>query len=141
MVLNISYNYDFLLFGIVSGVRAHKLAWWLNKELGITFIQEHEVNLYPQDSIKKCWLSNFSFNEELYNFNLIKNKSVEFFKDSKPYLLSELKEYDYFLKFGGESEIYTEEYILKALKFVPNITFLRLINVDDLKQKENLLII
>lgn len=141
LVLDIHYDYDFLLLGIVSSVRDYKLAWWLNKELGVKFKKEEEIDLFAEKIDKTCWVSSFIFDTDMYDFTLIKNKSVDFLKVSKPYLLPELKEYDYFLKFGGESDVYTEEFMKKALNLVPHITFLRSIDVDELKQKENLLII
>lgn len=141
LVLDITYEYDFLLFGIVSSVRDYKLAWLLNKELKTKFHKEEEIDLFSDKTDKECWLSYYLFYTDMYDFTLIKNKSVEFLQVSKPYLLPELKEYDYFLKFGGESDIYTEDFIKRSLSLMPHITYLRLIDVDELKQKENLLII
>lgn len=141
LILDIEYEYDFLLFGIVSSVRDYKLAWWLNKELRLDLKKVDEIDLFSDKKQKECWLSYYVFDTEMYDFTFIKNKSVDFFKVSKPYLLSELKEYDYFLKFGGESDTYTEDFIKKVLKLIPHITYLQLIDIDELKQKENLLII
>ena len=117
------------------------MAWCLNQVLDIKFVKGEEMNIFESEKEKECWLSYYVMEAEMYDFTLFKNKGVEFVKVSKPYLLPELKEYDYFLKFGGESENYTEEMIHEALKKVPHITFVRLIEVDNVKQKENLLII
>ena len=80
LILDIEYEYDFQLFGIVSSVRDYKLAWWLNKELRLDLKKADEIDLFSDKKQKECWLSYYVFDTEMYDFTFIKNKSVDFFK-------------------------------------------------------------
>ncbi len=141
LVLDVSYEDDFMIYGIVAAVRDYKLAWGINNCLNLDLKRGEEVNLYEGQKNKKCICSCYCHETELYDFTLIQNKSMDFFQVSKPYLLPELKEYDYFLKFGGQSDIYTKEYVRKKLSNVLVITYIKEIDLDKIKEKENLLII
>jgi hypothetical protein len=106
--------------------------------LGINLCKNKELEF---DFLKDCKISisNFIFETEYSSFRLLKNKSVAFINTTKPYLLNEYKNYDYFALLNGEFSACSQENILR-LKEIPIIEMVRVIEIDKIKEKENLLI-
>ena len=136
--LILEYGYDFVLIGIVAAVREFKLAWHLNKILNLDLKKVSDIQY---DFIKDCkfYISNFIFETEYSSFRLLKNRSVEFLNVKKPYLLPELKQYDYFILLSGEFAAYYHDNMHK-LKTISVIELAKTIDTDLLPSKENLLI-
>lgn len=134
----LEYEYDFVLVGLVSSVKEFKLAWYINQFLGIDLYKDKELEY---DFLKDCKISisNFIFETEYSSFRLLKNRSVAFFNTNKPYLLPELKNYDYFALLNGEFAAYYHDNVRK-LKNIPVVEMARLLDIDQIKDKENLLI-
>ncbi|MFN0050490.1 MAG: IPExxxVDY family protein [Cytophagales bacterium] len=132
------YDYDFVLVGLVSSVKEFKLAWYINQFLGIDLAKCKELEY---DFLKDCKISisNFIFETEYSSFRLLKNRSVAFINTTKPYLLPELKNYDYFALLNGS---FADYYIdnIKKLNEIPIVELVRLLEVQKIKDKENLLI-
>lgn len=132
------YDYDFVVVGLVSSVKEFKLAWYINAFLGINLSKTKEIEY---DFLKDCKISisNFIFETEYSSFRLLKNRSVAFLNTNKPYLLPDLKNYDYFALLNGKfADCQMEN--LKKLKEIPIVEMVRLIDVNKIKDKENLLI-
>lgn len=136
--LVLEYDYDFILIGLVSAAREFKLAWQINEYLKIGLKKEVDLEY---DFLKgyKIFISNFIFETEYSSFRLLKNRSVEFLNVQKPFLLPELKNYDYFAMLDGDFAYHAAEN-LSLLKEVPAIQLIKPINVETLPSKENLLI-
>jgi hypothetical protein len=136
--LILEYDYDFVLIGIVAAVREFKLAWHLNKMLQLDL---RKVSDLQYDFLKDCnfFISNFIFETEYSSFRLLKNRSVEFINVKKPYLLPELKQYDYFVIMSGEYAAYYGEMVNK-LRDIPVIELANTLDTELLPSKENLLI-
>jgi len=132
------YDYDFMVVGLVSSVKEFKLAWYINKSLGISLCKSLELE-YDFLKNSKISISNFTFETEYSSFRLLKNRSVAFINTTKPYLLPDLKNYDYFALLQGEFAAYYHDNV-KKLKEIPIIEMVRLLELEKIKDKENLLI-
>jgi hypothetical protein len=136
--LIVEYDYDFEVLAIISSVKDYKLAWAINKSLNISLCKTSDVCL---DFIKAGTLliSNFIFETEYTTFRLLRNKSYEFTKIDKPYLLPELKEYDYIIKISGEHTSLSAKNTLERLKNLTVVEYIKQIDINTLKSKENLI--
>ena len=137
--LIVDYEYDFLLLGIIGQLKEYKLAWYLNRILGVELIKDEELS-YEFIKGEKMLVSNFIFEKEYDTIRLLKNRAVEAEKMVKPFLIPELKEYDFFLHIEGESD--PEDLIPNIedkLKGIPNILYVSKIDVENLKSRDNLI--
>lgn len=136
--LNVSYNYEFHLIAIVSSLKEYKLAWHLNNQFDIDLEKKEDVFLEFNKG-GKIFISNYLFETNTGTIQLLKNKSLDFSNIANPYLLSELKNYDYLLKLEGEIHEMGVEDFHSGLKVVNNVQFISTINVENLKYKDNLI--
>ncbi|MFN3405719.1 MAG: IPExxxVDY family protein [Cytophagaceae bacterium] len=136
--LVVDYDYDFDVLALISAVKAHKLAWLINKLLNIQFCKAEDLCF---DFVKesKLVITNYIYEREYGSIRLIKNKSCEFENTSKPYLIPELKEYDYFIQLHGEVKLFEPEDVIEKLKPLTLIQYIKKIDVNHLKSKENLI--
>ena len=134
--LDISYDYEFDLIAIVSSAKEYTLAWHINRCLEID-LKKHTDIEFNFTKGRKMLISNYLFETEHSTITLYLNKAVESEKNNKPYLLPELKEYDYFFKFEGDSDLFVLDDLIKRLKTIDAIQYLKLIEVDNLPSKDN----
>lgn len=137
-ILDVSYDFDFVLIGIISAARDFKLAWYLNQFLEINLAKTNDLD-YHSTKEDTFLISNYSYETDFSIFRLIKNRAVEFFNIKKPYLLPELKSYDYFVILNGEFAAYYHEYLSK-IRDIPEIQLVKQVDYEALPSKENLLI-
>ncbi|HEX8546303.1 MAG TPA: IPExxxVDY family protein [Cytophagaceae bacterium] len=136
--LIVEYDYDFEVLALISSVKAYKLAWFLNKELKIKLCKSEDLYF---DFIKEgsIVISNYIYQTEFSIFRLLKNKSCEHSNTSKPYLLPELKKYDYVIQLSGEISMFPLTALQDTLKHIPSVEYVKLIDIDSIKSKENLI--
>jgi hypothetical protein len=136
--LVVEYDFDFEFIGLISSLKGHKLAWNINNELKIELKKEDDICL---DFLHEGQLIiiNYNFETEYSNFRLIKNKSCEFANIASPYLIPELKEYDYFIQLQDESGFFGISSIMEKLKNISGIEYIKLIETENLKSKDNLI--
>jgi hypothetical protein len=136
--LIVDHDYDFEVLALISSEKDYKLAWSLNKLLNIHLCKAEDLCLdFVKDS--KMMITNFLFEKEYSRLMLLKNKSNEFNNISKPFLLPELKEYDYIIRIDGERNFFNLEAIIEKLKSLPSIQYLKKIEIHKLKSRENLI--
>jgi hypothetical protein len=135
--LDINHDYDFEVLALISPEKDYKLVWNINKILNIKFRKDHDLSL-EFDKGSKLIFSNFKYDTEYAGLRLLRNRSFDF-RDSKSFLLPELKEYDYIIKSEGEKDIFNMKDITEKLKNLPLIQYIRKIEIHTLKSKENLI--
>ena len=103
--LEIEYDYDFLLYGLITAHKEYTVAWMLNQLLSLDLIFSEDIKLeFKKD--KSLSIGNYTYETDYLSFRLLVNKSVKSVGISKNYLIPELKEYDYFLMINLASEKY-----------------------------------
>lgn len=132
------YEYDFDVLAIISSVKDYKMAWAINKCLNLSLCKTDDLCL---DFVKegRLLISNFTFETEYATFRLLKNRSYELSKTNKQYLIPELKDYDYLIKISGESVSLSASNVMEKLKDLSVIEYIKQIEVQTLKSKENLI--
>ena len=132
--LVIEYDYDFALLGITSSVKFYKLAWSVNRALGINLIRVEDYQLALKDETQAFGCYIFENEEPL--IWLFKNRSIE---NEKTFLAPEVPHFDYLLKIQKESQSFAQKEILKDLKEIKCIEYIGAIEIDTLKSKDNFL--
>lgn len=136
--LDLEYDYDFELFGLVSSSKEHKLAWILNKYLRIRLIKQKD--LYFDFLNKGCLvISNYLHCTECSTFRLLRNKSIDLSTLKKPFLAPDIKEYDYLLQINGAVNEGWQQDLAAIFTLVPLIQYVKKFDPNTLKFKENLM--
>ncbi len=134
--LQLTLQCDFDLIGLVSSAKEYKLAWSLNQNLGLKLAKSKDIaiNFVGNRSII---ISNFTFTTSHCTFKLLKNHAIS--EDWNQYLLPELKNVDYFLLIKNESDTFDPGKYLCHLSEIGIVQSFASINVENLKNKENLI--
>lgn len=131
--LDIEFEYDFLLYGIVSQEKAHRLAWFINRTNLFNFVrvQDYELNLGGKD----CGFTQFQFHEEenhLY-YTLLANR------DEQSLLLPDVKNFDYLMIIKGALDFFEEDVFKASLKQISVVQLIYPIETEKLKSKQHLI--
>jgi hypothetical protein len=133
-LLDIGFDYDFVLYGIVSQETPHRLAWVINESLQTNFTREEDMALTFDDA-ESLLLPRFSYHDELnrLDFDLLSNKYETSF------WLPELKKIDYLLMVKGALDSFKKRKFMEPFKHIQSIQIITEINHKKLKQKERLI--
>jgi hypothetical protein len=136
--LDINYEYDFDLYGLVSVSKDYSMAWWLNKLFNIHLTKQQDL-CYIFESKDQLLISNYEFSLEHLTVRLLKNRALGITTLKRPFLLPDIKEYDYVLQISGAlSDFYSQEFISKLNK-IPIVQYVKQFDPSSLKFKENLI--
>lgn len=135
--LQITHHYDFDLLGLVAPLKDYKMAWLINRSMGINLVKVADVRM---EFLKQpvLFVSQYMLKKEHGFIQLLRNRS---YSDSgfTGYLIPELKTMDYFLilqDYTLETNINSYIENLSASNLVQNVVKL---DISKLKSKENLL--
>ena len=136
--LDLEYDYDFELFGLVSSSKEHKLAWALNKYLRIRLVKQKDLYF---DFLNKGRLviSNYLHCTECNTFRLLRNKSMDLSTLKKPFLAPDIKEYDFLLQINSAGSEGWQQDLASTFNLVPLIQYVKKFDPNTLKFKENLM--
>ncbi len=135
--LDITYDFDFDLIGLVCTDRDYKLAWRLNELLSIQLVRSAPVEIAFSQG-QQLLLSVFDYQTENDAYQLLRNRGLGRNEDSKQYLLPELKELDYFLRIDNHTGSIDVENIMEELSNLSNVQYCTRIKPNALKEGENL---
>lgn len=136
--LEVEYDYEFDLFGLVSSSKEYKLAWSLNKSLNIRLIKQQDLN-FDFYNKGRLVISNYRHMSEHSTIRLFRNKSVDLSTLKKPFLVPDIKEYDYIIQMTGGLSDFRHQELLNCFKRVPQIQYVKKFDPNSLKFKENLM--
>jgi len=134
--LKVDVEFNFDLVGVITSVKEYKLAWILNQCDSCDFVKSSDIQIDFVD-LKNITISNFKFQTEHTDIFLLKNRLVFNNAMSDKYLIPELKQFDYFVKIDGVSELFPTNAILATLKNSQSIEYATTLDPNSLKQKEN----
>lgn len=132
--LEIDYESDFRLVGLICALKPHKLAWLLNKDLNLD-LERQPDHAIPEKEEANSNFIHFLHKTEVTTIRLLKNKSADD-GASKWLLVPEYPRFDYILFIeSGEHEKETE--IMDQMKNIPTIELCAFLPLASLKRKEN----
>lgn len=136
--LDIEYEYDFDLYGLVSAGKDYTMAWWLNKLFKLHLIKQQDL-CYIFGGKDRLMISNYEFSLEHKTVRLFRNRALGTNTLKKPFLLPDIKEYDYVLQITGVfTELYPQEF-LRKIHNIPFVQYVKQVDPLSLKFKENLI--
>ncbi|MCC9166080.1 IPExxxVDY family protein [Pontibacter sp. XAAS-A31] len=136
--LDIEYDYNFHLYGLVSPYKEYKLAWAINKLLNLHLIKKTDL-CYDLSGKERLIISNYEFISEHSVVRLCKNRALGTSPLKKSFLLPDIKEYDYILQISGAlQQLCPQETIERMLK-TPLVQYIKQFDPLTLKFKENLI--
>ena len=135
-IIEVEYDFNFMLWGIVCTMRDYQICWELNKTLKINLARQEDIELSNPQKGKHLLFSLFRYYDEMDKclYHLMSNKYY------KELLLPEVKEADYFLRFTGEVPENYADTITKTLKSIPKIMAVIPLEPAGLKSRHNLII-
>jgi hypothetical protein len=136
--LQAEIDYNFNLYGLITDVKAHRLAWLLNHHLHIHLIKQKDI---VHEFINKeiVTISNFLFRTENAQFRLLKNKSENKNSERSAFLLPELHKFDFFILKEGVLDGKQDEGFYRKIKNIVEIQYITSFDLKKLKSKENLI--
>jgi hypothetical protein len=138
LTLDIEYDCEFELFGLVSSSREHTLAWTLNRVMRLRLVKQQDL-IYDLLTQGRLVISNYLHATETLTLRLLRNRSVDPSPLKKPFLAPDIKEYDYLLQVSNGSGALAANELLDQLTALPAVQYVCQFDPNELKFKENLL--
>ncbi|HLK96387.1 MAG TPA: IPExxxVDY family protein [Hymenobacter sp.] len=138
LTLDVEYECDFDLFGVVSSSREHTLAWQLNQALRLRLVKQQDL-IYELFSQGRLVISTYLHATEHLTLRLLRNRSIDPSVLRKPFLAPDVKEYDYLIQVSNGSGALAAESLLVSLAALPVVQYVCQFDPNSLKFKENLL--
>lgn len=132
--LIIEYEFDFELFGIATAIKGYKLAWEINRILGIHLVKKDDLRVGVKKNLEVDFL-HYAFETRLNRLKLFKNKPVDA-ETGKYYLIPEFPHFDFILLTQMEEQSHKSN-IPELLKQISAVEYVSTIPVDGLKSKVN----
>jgi hypothetical protein len=130
------FNFD--LLGIVSTVKEYKLVWHINQVTGFELSKENDLSIEFSGN-QRIHVSNFQHRSEFMHVQLLKNKLVAKSSTTFQYLIDELKQFDYLLKYKDETEQTTIKDVLSLLKKSEVVEYVAVLSPELIKSRDNLI--
>jgi len=129
------YNYDFLVWGIISPWPIYRFVWLMNEALGINMHRIDDIEMKYEDG-QPSYFTLYEYNNERdhYLLELIQNRIPN------DLFVPELKTVDYLLLVKGELDFFdTRAFTGKIKKNKDGVHHVLEIGMDKLKSKHNLI--
>lgn len=135
LVLDIEYEYDFLLIGVSCHEKDYRLSWALNNTLNLELSKTNDLQIDSKKHKDPLTYSMFTFDNEQQHrqYYLISNRCL-----LSP-LVPEQKQADFFLMIKGTLLNDDKTTLIKRVKETPTVLTAFEIDPNKLKSKENLL--
>lgn len=131
--LEIDYNYDFELIGVISSAKGYKLAWDINQQLDVHLVKQKDVIIHFSDKIVGSY-AHFSSDNPIRQLKLFKNKPNEP-EAIKNLLIQEFPHFDYILMSQGADKIDSNR-LQEYLRRIASVELAAFIPLDALKEKD-----
>ena len=137
--LDVDYECDFALFGLVSSTRDYTMAWTLNQALHLRFIKQPELllNLFNQGRLV---FTHYLYATETLTCRLLRNRSIAPSTLKSPFLAPDIKEYDYLLAITNGAGQLADNELLRSLTALDAVQYVSQFDPNTLKYKENLML-
>lgn len=132
--LIIDYEYDFNLIGIISTAKGYKLAWELNKALGIHLVKQPDLIVGFKNNEEKAF-GYYSHQTQLNRLKVFKNRPVDA-DTGKYFLIPEFPHFD-FIILADMEEYDKAQHLVHTLKSIDSIQLAATIPLEGLKSKSN----
>lgn len=134
--IQVQFDYDFYLIGIVSSLKVYRLSSSVNKLLNSNLLRVDDVLNQFGDDYEDASYARYAGedeeNEILYDLIANKNENVP--------LIKEKKEVDYFLIINGPDLKINIKSLISELNSIQHVQLAFELDVNTLKSKQNLIL-
>lgn len=138
-ILDVAYECDFSLYGLVSSTRDYTLAWNLNRALRLRLVKQPELLLNLLNRGRLVFTYYLHATDTL-TFRLLRNRSIAPSNLKKPFLAPDIKEYDYLLAVTNGSGALADDELVQQLASLDAVQYVCQFDPNTLKYKENLIL-
>ncbi len=131
--LVIDYDYNFELMGITSPAKGYRLAWEMNRRLGIHLVKQPDLIVGFRNNEERAF-SIYAYETPLNRLKLLKNRPHDQ-DQGKYFLVPEFPHYDFIIL--AAMELHTRQHLLDLVKSIPFVQFTASIPLEGLKSKSN----
>jgi hypothetical protein len=131
--LEIEYTFDFDLYGIISTVKAYKLAWELNHALGSKLVKSGDFEIEQKSKLMSHY-AHYTQHGEVNSLKLFRNKPNEE-SDARDFLVPDHPHFDFILLAHGEAFADSNR-LQELLRNIASIELVAFIPLAALKTKE-----
>ena len=132
--LDIEYTYDFELVGLISSAKGYRLAWEINKLLGVKLVKQPDLVIHQKNKPEMAY-SHFASGGIINRLKLFRNKPNE--TDTvKNLLVPEFPHLDYILLTEGDEHMEINR-LQELLTNIPSIELVAFLPLASLKSKDN----
>jgi len=134
-LLEIEYDYDFILIGISSHEKDYRICWALNNKLNLELTKADPLEIKDKKQAEESGFSLFICErpDDFMEYLIIANRS------EKGLLIPEQKQMDYFFVIKGEMDNERVENIISKIKEINFVLTAVRIDPSVLKSKQNLI--
>ena len=129
---------DFGLIGLVSTVKEYKLVWHINRITHFELEKRKDIQIDFSNNIRIA-VSNFSYQTQHLCVEMLKNRLLQANNRAYQYLLEEIKQFDYLIKYKDESEQTDIKDVLSLLKSINQIEYAAILEPANIKYRDNLI--
>ena len=134
IVLDVTYDYDFVLIGLISHFKDYRLCFEINNKLNLSLQKSDNLEILINKRKETSVYSFYEYeNEDGDSFYLISNKGT------RTFLIPEQKQIDYFFMIRQLSDYVDEKKLINELKTIPLLLGAYSLDAKGLKSKENLI--
>ncbi|MCK6648454.1 MAG: IPExxxVDY family protein [Bacteroidia bacterium] len=154
--LEIEFDYDFVLIGIVSHEKDYRLAWSINNLMDLQLTKQDSLEIKGKKQSTPSFFSFFHFDNEneFIDYAVIANLSEakslagaentlfgtgEGHETDTEYLIPEQKQISYFFVIRGEMDDDEVEDVIQKVKNIEGVQTAVRIDVKNLRSKQNLI--
>ncbi|UTW64156.1 IPExxxVDY family protein [bacterium SCSIO 12741] len=131
--LEFEYDYDFFLIGIYCHHRDYRLAWSLNRHLGLDLKKDNDYKLKSGEEFQYFPLYTFFVESQDLYYYLVGNRG------ENGWLIPEKKDVDYFLIVEGLFERSKKEILTQGIAKLKEVLTAVEIDPESLNSRQNLL--
>lgn len=133
--LETTFDDEFILFGMASPERPHRLAWLINTTMGYQLSRNEDILLIGKEN-QENHFCRFDYLDELnrMQFHLLGNK------DENQFLVPELRNIDYVMMMKGALEYFEKDAWISVARQIEQIQLVTEIDHSLLKSQHNLFI-
>jgi hypothetical protein len=131
--LVIDYDFDFGLWGVTTAARGYKLAWEINKQLGIRLVKQPDMVVGFRNREEKSF-SFYAYETPLNRLKLFKNRPSEH-ESGKYFLIPEFPHYDFIILAAMEEQHIQQ--LVQLIRSIPSVELVASIPLNGLKSKSN----
>jgi hypothetical protein len=130
-------DFDFSLLAVASQMKEYKLAWMINRDLGIRLVKQVDAIFQFLGNDKLC-ISHYLYQTEHSRVRLIHNQSRTEAATGQ-FLVPELRQFDFLMIIEGfEDSLVTQE-VREVIRAINGVQMVNLIEVGQLKSRDNLI--